>query len=72
MMQRGIGSQYRVTGWADDTHYIFQTLDADKKPVTLSVDIRTGKSVPYTAPKSGRDLLSASLPQGTTLSFSDV
>jgi dipeptidyl-peptidase-4 len=71
MGQRGGGSQYRVTGWTDDTHYIFQTLDANKKPATLNVDIKTGKSVPYTAPKSARDLLSASLPQGTTLSISD-
>lgn len=70
-MQRG-GGQYRITGWTDDTHYIFQTLDADKKPVTLNVDIKTGKGVPYTAPKSERDILSESLPQGTTLSFSDI
>ena len=71
-MQRGTNSQYRVTGWTDDTHFIFQTLDADKKPVTLNVDIKTGKGVPYTAPKSARDLLSESLPQGTTLSSSDI
>jgi dipeptidyl-peptidase-4 len=70
-MQRS-GGQYRITGWTDDTHYIFQTLDADKKPVTLNVDIKTGKGVPYTAPKSERDILSESLPQGTTLSFSDI
>jgi dipeptidyl-peptidase-4 len=72
MGQRGGGNQVRVTGWTDDTHYIFQTLDADKKPVTLNVDIRTGKGVPYTAPKSERDLLSAALPKGTTLGFSDI
>jgi dipeptidyl-peptidase-4 len=70
--QRGGGSQYRVTGWTDDTHYIFQTLDADKKPVTLNVDIKTGKGVPYTAPKSERDILSEALPKGTTLTFNDV
>jgi dipeptidyl-peptidase-4 len=72
MRQRGGDTQVRVTGWSDDTHYILQTLDADKKPVTLNVDIRTGKGVPYTAPKSARDLLNESLPKGTTLSFSDI
>ena len=65
-------NQVRVTGWTDDTHYIFQTLDAEKKPVTLNVDIRTGKGVPYTAPKSDRDLLNESLPKGFTLGFSDI
>jgi dipeptidyl-peptidase-4 len=72
MGRRGGSSQYRVTGWTDDTHYIFQTLDADKKPITLNVDIKTGKGVPYVAPKSERDLLSASLPKGITLGFSDI
>jgi dipeptidyl-peptidase-4 len=69
--RRGRISQ-RVTGWIDDTHFIFQTLDADNKPVTLSVDIRTGKEVPYTEPKSARDLLRESLPEGVTLGFSDI
>jgi dipeptidyl-peptidase-4 len=73
MGQRGGGSsQYRVTGWTDDTHYIFQTLDADKKAITLNVNIKTGKGVPYVAPKSERDLLSASLPKGISLGFSDI
>jgi dipeptidyl-peptidase 4 len=71
-MQRGGGGQYRVSGWVDDTHYIFQTLDAEKKPATLSVDIKTGKGVPFTAPKTDRDLLTAALPSGTTLGFSDI
>jgi dipeptidyl-peptidase-4 len=71
-MQRGGGGQYRVSGWVDDSHYIFQTLDAEKKAVTLNVDIKTGKSVPYVAPKSDRDILGEALPKGTTLSFSDV
>jgi dipeptidyl-peptidase-4 len=69
--QRG-GGQHRVTGWVDDTHFIFQTLDKDNKSVTLSVDAKTGKSVPYTAPKSPRDVLGESMPKGVTLSFSDI
>jgi dipeptidyl-peptidase 4 len=72
MRQREGGNQVRVTGWVDDSHYIFQTLNSDKKPVTLSVDIRTGKSVPYTAPKSDRDKLIASLPVGISLGLSDI
>ena len=72
--RRGRGGEYqvKVSGWIDDTHYIFQTYDADKKPVTLNVDIRTGKGVPYTAPKSVRDLLGESLPQGITLADADT
>jgi dipeptidyl-peptidase-4 len=70
--QRRSRSQYRVTGWVDDTHFIFQTLNADKQPVTLSVDVRSGKGVPYTEPKSNRDILSESLPEGVTLGFSDI
>ena len=66
------GNQVRVTGWIDDSHYIFQTLDAEKKPITLNVDIKTGKGVTYTAPKSEKDLLSESLPKGITLGFSDI
>jgi dipeptidyl-peptidase-4 len=69
--QRG-GSQHRVTGWADDTHFIFQTLDADKKAVTLSVDVKTGKSVTYTPVKSQRDILTESLPEGIKAGFSDI
>lgn len=69
--QRG-GTPHRITGWVDDTHYIFQTLDAEKKPVTLSVDVKSGKSTPYTASKSDRDILSESLPKGSSLSFTDL
>jgi dipeptidyl-peptidase-4 len=70
--QRRSRSQYRITGWVDDTHFIFQTLNADKQPVTLSVDVRSGKGVPYTEPKSNRDILRESLPEGVTLGFSDI
>lgn len=69
--QKG-GGQHRVTGWIDDTHFILQTLDKENKQVTLSVDVKSGKSVPYVAPKSPRDILGESLPKGVTLSFSDI
>jgi dipeptidyl-peptidase 4 len=70
--RQGGGGQHRVSGWVDDTHFIFSTLDKDNKPVTLSVDVKSGKSTPYTAPKSQRDLLSEALPKGVSLSFSDI
>jgi dipeptidyl-peptidase-4 len=71
-MQPGGGSQYRVIGWTDDFHYLFQTLDAEKKADTLIVDIRTGKGVAYTAPKTDRDLLNESLPVGNSIGSSDL
>jgi dipeptidyl-peptidase 4 len=66
------GSLHRVTGWTDDTHFIFQTLDAEKKSVTYLVDVKSGKRSPYAAPKSERDILSEALPKGTTLGFTDI
>jgi dipeptidyl-peptidase 4 len=66
------GAAQRVTGWTDDTHFIFQTLDADRKQVTYQVDVRSGKRTVYSAPKSEREILSESLPKGTTLGFTDI
>jgi dipeptidyl-peptidase 4 len=65
-------SRPRVTGWADDTHYIFQTVDKDKKPVTLKTDIKTGKSEPFTPVKSEREKLMAALPSGVRLGMTDI
>ncbi|MGB4293075.1 MAG: S9 family peptidase [Bacteroidales bacterium] len=70
--QRGGSVQHRVMGWVDDTHFIFQTLDRDNMPITLSVDIRTGKSTTFTEPESPRDLFIKSLPRGVNLGLSDV
>ena len=61
-----------VTGWVDDTHFLLQTLDADKKPVLKSIDVRTGKGVVVQPVKSGRELLAASLPAGVTIGMGDV
>jgi dipeptidyl-peptidase-4 len=60
-----------VTGWVDDTHYLFRTLDADKKPVIQSVDIKTGKGVAFQAEKTPREILSQALPSGTSLGMFD-
>ena len=70
--QRGGGGIHRVTGWADDTHFIYQTTDSGNRPVTLSVDIRTGKSIPYIQPESPRDIFVKSLPAGVNIGLSDI
>ena len=71
MPQRG-GNQVAIMGWTDDSHYLIRTFDADKNPVVQSVDIKTGKGVFVPPAKSERELLSQSLPQGTTLTINDV
>ncbi len=71
MPMRG-GSQYAVTGWIDDTHYLFKSLDADKKPIVLNVDIKTGKGVVFTPEKSKRELLNQTLPAGYNITMNDV
>ncbi|TAL77179.1 MAG: S9 family peptidase [Bacteroidetes bacterium] len=72
MPQRGGGNQVAVIGWTDDTHYLIRTFDSDKKPVIQSVDIKTGKGIVVPPAKSDRELLSQSLPEGTTLTMNDV
>ena len=69
--QRG-GNQVAITGWTDDTHYLIKTFDADKNLVIKSVDIKTAKGIIVPPVKSERELLSQSLPQGTTLTMNDV
>ncbi len=71
MPQRG-GNMVRITGWADDTHYLIQTFDAQKNPVIKSVDIRSGREVIVPPGKSDREILSESLPEGMSIGFGDV
>jgi len=71
MPQRN-GNQVAILGWSDDTHYIIRTFDSDKKAVTQSVDIKTGKGIVVPPVKSGRELLEQALPQGTSLSTNDA
>jgi hypothetical protein len=66
------GSQVRITGWTDDSHYLIRTLDSEMKPVIESVDIRTGKGRVVAQPKSAREILSGSLPSGVIIGFDDV
>lgn len=65
-------NQVRVTGWADDNHYLIQTVDQDKKPVLKNVDIRTGKGIIVSPVKSGRELLLEALPPGVSLGVTDA
>jgi dipeptidyl-peptidase-4 len=66
------GNQIAVTGWIDDTHYLFRNFDADKNLITRSVDIRTGKSVVVVPSKSNLELLTESLPTGTMIRMDDA
>ena len=66
------GNQIAVTGWADDTHYLFRSFNENKNLVTKSVDVKTAKSVTFTPEISGRDLIATLLPEGTSLSKNDV
>jgi dipeptidyl-peptidase-4 len=65
-------NQVAILGWIDDTHYLIRNFDAEKKLVTMSVNIKTGKSIIYTPPKSGRELLIESLPAGETIGMNDA
>jgi len=71
MPQRNF-NQVALLGWADDTHYLIRNFDADKKLVTYRVDIRSGKGVVVTPVKTDRELLEDSLPEGVSISSSDV
>lgn len=39
-----------IRGWVDDEHYIELQKDAEGKTVFLAVEVKTGKSKPYTGP----------------------
>jgi dipeptidyl-peptidase-4 len=64
-------SKPRVTGWVDDTHFIFQTFDKDKKPVYQNIDVKSGKSEAYTPGKTDREKITSALPSGTRLGMTD-
>lgn len=65
-------SHVAVTGWADDTHFLFQSPDGTGKTVLKSIDIRSGKSAVVTPVKTGRELLAESLPPDVSVSFNDI
>ncbi len=65
-------NQVAILGWTDDTHYLIRNYDAERNLVTYRVDIRSGKGVIVPPEKTERELLTESLPQGTTISATDV
>jgi dipeptidyl-peptidase 4 len=65
-------NQIAVTGWADDTHYLFRSFDENKNLITRSIDVKTGKGVIVTAKVSDRDLIATLLPAGTSFTVNDV
>jgi dipeptidyl-peptidase-4 len=65
-------NQVAILGWTDDTHYLIRNYDADKNLLTYSVDIKSGRGVVVPTAKTERDLLTESLPQGITISMTDV
>jgi dipeptidyl-peptidase-4 len=71
-MPRRNTNQVAILGWTDDTHYLIRNYDADKNLVTYNVDIRSGKGVMVPPVKTERELLTESLPGGTTISMTDV
>jgi dipeptidyl-peptidase-4 len=71
MPKRG-GNQIAVTGWTDDTHYLFRSPDENKNLVTRSIDVKTNKGVIITPEVSGRDLIATLLPAGTSLTMNDI
>ncbi len=71
-MPRHSENQVTVTGWTDDSHYLFRSFDENKNLVTRSVDVKTGKGIIITPEVRGRDKIAALLPEGTAMSANDV
>ncbi len=69
--QRG-GSQTSIIGWTDNSHYQVRNFDSDKKPVIQNIDIKTGKSEVIKPAKTDREKISEALPNGITLSTTDL
>lgn len=64
--------QPRIIGWTDDNNYLIQTMDADKKVIVQSVNIKTGKAVVVPYQKTDREKISDALPTGYTLGKTDA
>jgi len=71
-MRRRRGNRIEVTGWSDDSHFILRTFDINNNPVIKKVDARTGKSVVIQSEKTARELLAASMREGTSLAYGDI
>lgn len=61
-----------VSGWTDDLHYLLRKSDGDGKPVTIKVNIRSGRETVVAESKTDQELLIESLPAGITPGPDDV
>ena len=71
-MGRRRGNRIAVTGWSDDSHFMLRTFDINNNAVIKKVDARTGKSEVIQPEKTARELLSASMREGTSLAYGDI
>jgi dipeptidyl-peptidase 4 len=71
-MHKHGGSQTAVTGWADDTHYLFRSFDENKNLITRRIDVKDGKGVIANPEISVRDLMATLLPVGIFQDKNDV
>jgi dipeptidyl-peptidase-4 len=62
----------RVTGWADDSNFILQTVDSGNRPVTRKVNARSGRSIDVNPEKSDREVINEALPSQETLGLYDI
>ncbi len=71
MSQRAV-NQVSIVGWTDNSHYKIRNFDSAKNPVIQNVDIKTGKSEVIQPSLTDKEIMSKSLPSGTSLSSADV
>jgi dipeptidyl-peptidase-4 len=65
-------NQVSFVKWTDDTHFLMRNFDAEKKLVTQSIDVKTGKAVTVAQVKSDRELFTESLPSGVSIGMTDI
>jgi dipeptidyl-peptidase-4 len=57
-------TQPRLLKWVDDSHFLLQTYDADRKAVVSNYDCRTGKSLIVSDYRSDAEILKSAFPEG--------
>lgn len=67
-----LSRQAAIIGWTDDNHYLIRNYDANMDLVTMSVNIKSGKSTVVPPQKTGRELLTESLPPEIIIGFNDI
>jgi dipeptidyl-peptidase 4 len=69
---RHVSNKIAVTGWTDDTHYLFRAFDANKNLITQNIDVKTGKGITVTPKVLARDFIATLLPSGTIITENSV